>query len=385
MYMNILFMVGKDYPPTLMGGSIYIKKITEHLEKKGHKIYVITTSIKGISYKWKKENNIYVLRIPYMIFSLFFLYNLKFDIINSSVLNSINPIVGILVTKLYNLFNVKKVKFMLTPLHHTEMHWWLKFYSFHLLKAADGLLVSTPYEKEYYIKNKIKHKKIYIIGEGVDYKNFELTETINEYVNNFNIKFNSKNNNHIVLWLGNRWYFKGYYHLILSMKYVWSKIPNTLLVIVGPIRDSEVVLSPKILNEIKDIRAEYGEKIFDLGIINEKEKIALLHIIDVLVLPSLAETIPLTFLESWSVHKPVIGTNIPSIKSIMDEDLEKNVLVKFGDVEEIGQKIINALLDKSMREKLGEIGYNRVINNLNWDSVTEKLLVAYQDVSTVGM
>jgi len=77
--------------------------------------------------------------------------------------------------------------------------------------------------------------------------------------------------------------------------------------------------------------------------------------IDIFVLPSLREGLPLAILEAMACGKPVIATNVGGIPEVL-KDGENGILVSPKDPEAL-YRAMNELLDnRKKREKMGRKG-----------------------------
>ena len=86
---------------------------------------------------------------------------------------------------------------------------------------------------------------------------------------------------------------------------------------------------------------------------------------DMMILTSISEGQPLTILESFAVHKPVIATDVGDCRGLIlgnegDEFGEAGIITHIMNVGEITQAILTLAGDKKKRIQMGENGYRRV-------------------------
>lgn len=73
-----------------------------------------------------------------------------------------------------------------------------------------------------------------------------------------------------------------------------------------------------------------------------------MNLVDVYILPSFIEAVPISILEAESYHKPIIVTNVGAILFIV-KDHETGLYITLGNSEEIlGQWLIMILSDINM-------------------------------------
>lgn len=77
---------------------------------------------------------------------------------------------------------------------------------------------------------------------------------------------------------------------------------------------------------------------------------------DYIVLSSLWEGLPLTPIEAFSVHKPVIGTAVDGTKEIIQNE-ENGFLINPRAPQEIAEKVVKLALEKDLREEMGKNAY----------------------------
>lgn len=90
--------------------------------------------------------------------------------------------------------------------------------------------------------------------------------------------------------------------------------------------------------------------------------------IDVLVLPSDAEGFGLVLIEAMSAGVPVIGTNVPGIRDVIENGVS-GLLVPPRNPGALADAIAKVLSDTALREKLTAGGIQRVRERFTWEIV----------------
>ena len=110
-----------------------------------------------------------------------------------------------------------------------------------------------------------------------------------------------------------------------------------------------------------------------------KDRLGLLSIADVCVLPSRYEPFGIVIPESWFARVPLVATKADGAKHYVSH--EKNgLLVEIDDREGLVQALQRALNDKALRAKLIKGGTEMYERLFNRDSVIESLIKSYQDM-----
>lgn len=97
------------------------------------------------------------------------------------------------------------------------------------------------------------------------------------------------------------------------------------------------------------------------GILNNEELTKLYIDADIYMQPSISEGIPRATLEAMSYGLPVIATNLPGFKEILDD----NYLFEPNDIESMSHKLISILSDNSLYKEASQKNLDMVRNYSN--------------------
>jgi glycosyltransferase involved in cell wall biosynthesis len=101
--------------------------------------------------------------------------------------------------------------------------------------------------------------------------------------------------------------------------------------------------------------------------------------IDIFVLPSLNEGLPMTILEAMAASKPVIATRVGAIPSVIKEG-ETGLLVDPGDADGLRDALARLLSDSDLCQRLGAAGYDWVRRNYTSEAMAMKYRQMYGEV-----
>jgi len=123
----------------------------------------------------------------------------------------------------------------------------------------------------------------------------------------------------------------------------------------------------------------------DLGIANRATFLGLrddipqyLQSIDVFVLPSLSEGLPLSVLEAMAAGKPVIATNVGGVSEVV-QDQRTGFVVPPKDPETMANRILQVMADRAMAERLGRAGREKVERDFSLDTMTQQYEALYEE------
>lgn len=146
--------------------------------------------------------------------------------------------------------------------------------------------------------------------------------------------------------------------MLRAFAYAKEKVPNLKLWIMGPTDEDE----------------EYAKECFEMvnligvddveftGRVNVTDYMGGL---DMTILTSISEGQPLTILESYAAHKPVIATDVGNCRGLIygeDDDFgAAGILTHIMNVSEIADAMVQLGRNQKLREHMGEVGYKRLM------------------------
>ena len=132
----------------------------------------------------------------------------------------------------------------------------------------------------------------------------------------------------------------------------------------------------RLLSTIKELGLQ--ELVRFEGWVDAVKKQYLFNTIDVYILPSYIEGVPISILEAESYHKPIITTNVGGIPSIVKEN-KTGLFVTPGNTGEIFEAMKLMLEDKQLRYQFGEAGY-KISIDYRPESICRELKELYENL-----
>ena len=108
------------------------------------------------------------------------------------------------------------------------------------------------------------------------------------------------------------------------------------------------------------------------------DKERLLNECDVYILPSYFEGVPISLLEAFSYHLPVISTNVGGIPEILT-DGDNGMIISPGDKNALLQAIKVLASSSELREQMGKNAYQRSLSHLP-QNVEKSLTNVYNEL-----
>lgn len=164
--------------------------------------------------------------------------------------------------------------------------------------------------------------------------------------------------------------WKGLDYLAMAVPLILREIPDAKFLVAGdgPYRK-------KLIKTIE--QARINDKIYLLG--HREDVASIINSIDILVHPSYAnEGVPQTILQAMSMKKPVIASDIPSLKEIV-MDNSTGIIVSPKDPEGIAKAVMKLHFNNQLSIELGEKARELVLNSYTLSGMLDKLETIYNE------
>lgn len=101
--------------------------------------------------------------------------------------------------------------------------------------------------------------------------------------------------------------------------------------------------------------------------------------LDLLVLPSLTEGMPMTILEAMAARKPVVATRVGAVPRIVIPE-RTGLLTAPANIEDLRDALARLLADAELRRRMGQQGHALVREHYSAESMAENYLHLYQSL-----
>ena len=228
-----------------------------------------------------------------------------------------------------------------------------------ILKNASLIIANSSFTKNALIGFGISEKKIIVVNPPVDYKRFEKIGNVEELKGNYGLK-----GKRVLLSVGRLVERKGHDYVIKALPEIIKEISDIHYLIVGDgVYRSELERLSEKLN-VRDF-------ITFAGFISDEELPEYYAMCDVFIMASReikergdVEGFGIVYLEANAMRKPVIAGKSGGVTDAV-EDGVNGILVNPAEEKEIARVIIKLMKDDTVRNKLGEAGYKRMIEKFS--------------------
>lgn len=245
------------------------------------------------------------------------------------------------------IFNLKGNKVILESHNWPLSKGWLFKY---LIKKFDKIITITRGLKELFLAAGLPDSRIMVAPDGVDLEKFNVNINKIQARKKLNLPLNKK----IALYCGSLYL------------YSWKGVDILLAAAKIFPEDYLVVLVGGEPNELAKIKKESnGNNLLLVGRQPREEIPYYLKSADVLVLPnsgkekiSSSYTSPLKLFEYMASQRPIVASNLPSIREILNEN--NSIMVESGKTKSLADGIKKVLSDKELGDKISRQAYQDV-------------------------
>lgn len=165
--------------------------------------------------------------------------------------------------------------------------------------------------------------------------------------------------------------------LIQAFSFAKKKVPKLQLWIMGPCDEDEAYAEECF--EMADALGLDG--LHFTGRVDIRDYLGKM---DFTILTSISEGQPLTILESYAAHKPVIATDVGNCRELIygpeDDFGEAGILTHIMNLEEIANAIVELAENETRRRKMGEAGYRRVMKGYQLEDMKKMYADIYRSL-----
>ena len=165
---------------------------------------------------------------------------------------------------------------------------------------------------------------------------------------------------------------KGHQYFVKAAEQIYNNRNRVKFLIVG---EGKGKLKAEIEEQI--IKSNLRDKVILMGFRDDVKE--LLHIMDVFVLSSISEGLPMAIVEAMAASKPVVATKVGGLPELIVPDFN-GFLVSPGDPSALANKIMVLLNDKRLREQFGTRGKEIVENKFSLEKMIENYQNLYEEL-----
>lgn len=209
-----------------------------------------------------------------------------------------------------------------------------------VLRGSDAILAVSRAEKIYLLEKGWNHDVV-VGGNGLRLEDFSPIRQFEARAH-----FELPKSGFVMLFLGRKASYKGLDMCLEAFLMLRQRRKDVYFLAIGP----ETEFSEDLWTRYSKI-----EGLIVRGRVSDKERLMALAACDVLVLPSVGEAFGIVYLEAWAYGKPVVGANIPSVASVV-EDGSDGFLVRANESGDLVERLERLIADPVMSQTMGSRG-----------------------------
>ena len=249
-------------------------------------------------------------------------------------------------------------------------HWKLKTYCILdslWIRFFDGIVAVSNEVKKDMLRYRIPEDKIRVIDNGIALERFEKPVETKKMKNQLGFEEKTR----IIGTIGSLVVEKGHVYLLEAARQILDVVKDLKFLVIGdgPLR--------KPLEEKSE---ELGIKKHVIFMGQRKDIPELLMAMDIFVLPSIKEGLPIALLEAMAAKRPVIATRVGAISKVI-ENKDIGILVEPKDIRGLRDAIMNLINDPGRRDLLAEEGCSRVRMDFSSDEMGKHYLKLYKEMT----
>jgi glycosyltransferase involved in cell wall biosynthesis len=248
-----------------------------------------------------------------------------------------------------------RVPLVVTPHTHEGM-WGDSELDLDLYREASRVVAATEDEAARLARAGVPRRAIRVVGHGVsvtgagDATRFRTRHGLGDAP--------------MVLFMGRKTPDKGLDLVLQAAHELWERVPQARIVVAGT-PGSERVLPPSITDP----------RVVDLGHLDDQSREDAFAACDVFCLPSAAEAFGLVILEAWFYGKPVVVSDIPTLRERVGEG---GGLVVGREPAEAAAALSRLLTEDALRAHHGAFGRD-IARSSTWQQTARTMTEMYQD------
>jgi glycosyltransferase involved in cell wall biosynthesis len=381
-----IVQVTPRFPPAVGGMENHVYALSNELEKRGHKVMVITSDDvdkdgKGTVRQMDVMNGVEVYRRALLFRKTMREYWFVSDV--TALLAKLRP--DIVHTHGYRCLSSciatywcrrNNVPLVFTPhgiypsrsfTNHLIKTVYDHSFGNLLFRSSDKITALTEHNRQLLLKLGAPEGKIVLIPNGVDANKYNEARQRNEKMSK------EESDGPVLLYVGRIDWNKGLERVIEALPALIASFNHIKFLIVGPDYSGQ---SKNLLALTEELGV--SESVVMTGKVSEEQKSFYYSIADVFVLPSIYEGLSLSLLEAMASGLPIVATKSGGPGDILVDDIHA-LLMDDCSAQEISNLVGTILKDSRLANRIGKNAFDLVLKEFSLDRVVDKTEIVYSE------
>ncbi len=236
------------------------------------------------------------------------------------------------------------------------------------IKRMDGIVSVSEGQREKLELLNVQHARSWVVHNGVSIpSNGHISQA--SLKERYCLEFRIPNSATVCVSAGRLSPEKGHKYLVEAIAQTSFKRNNTYYIFCG---------DGVCQNELEELAHALDVAEFCRFVGFRKDLDEIFQMMDFLALPSLTEGLPNVILEAFSFRKTVVATSVGGVPEVVTHG-ENGYLVPAKESGPLADAIERVILQKKLRERMGESGYGTVKEKFSFEEQTRKLKLIYKE------
>jgi len=249
-------------------------------------------------------------------------------------------------------------------------HWKLKTYCFLdslWIRFFDRIVAVSNEVKEEMLKYKIPGEKIRVIDNGISLERFEKRAETRKMKTLLGFEEKTR----VIGTVGSLVIEKGHIYLLEAARQILDVVKDLKFLIIG---------DGPLQKALEEKSKELGIKKDIIFMGQRKDIPELLTAMDIFVLPSIKEGLPVALLEAMAAKRPIVATRVGAIPRVI-ESKDIGILVEPKDISGLRDALASLINDPERMKLLARGGFNRVSMDFSSDEMCKHYLELYNEIT----
>jgi glycosyltransferase involved in cell wall biosynthesis len=238
--------------------------------------------------------------------------------------------------------------------------------------ARQSIMVAVSDDLKRFLTESVRIRSEYVrvVPNGIDLNRYAINDVDNTVRKELGINAGRP----VIGTVGNLFAVKGQIYLVKACQIVANTIPDFVLLVAGEGEELAV-----LREEARNLGIQENVKF--LGF--REDVPSLLQAIDVFVLPSLSEGLPLSVLEALALQKPVVASDVGGIPEVVEDGIT-GFLVPPKNPEALADKILLLLRNPQLAADFGKEGRKKVEEAFSLEHMIQEYQSLYEELFQHG-
>lgn len=235
-------------------------------------------------------------------------------------------------------------------------------------RASRVIVNSSALRQEILVRTRVNHDRVIVVPSGVQPQAFDPALD----GQSVRVTLGIADNSVVIGTVGRLHPVKGHSYFLAAAQQVVAQCPEARFLIIGHGPDT-------IERRLRDQCHQLGLENYVKFIASAEEVVNFLAAMDVFVLASLSESLPISILEAMAMARPVVATRVGGVSEVVAPE-DTGLLVPPKDTSALAEAIVRLCQHVNIRHQMGSAGRRRLETEFTANNMIKGVEAVYQEV-----